>query len=171
MGTPDGLEIERTWLLASAPSADDLEALDASPIMIEQVYLTQGTEAGRRRIRRLDGPDGVTFVLTEKAGHGVTREERERAIDGATYQALLAEADPTRRPIRKVRHRIPHGGHTIELDVFADPPGLVLLEVEISAPADKIDPWPEAIAPLVMREVTDDRSYENAELALAEQRG
>ena len=167
----DGLEIERKWLLAAAPSAADFQALDASPIVIEQVYLTKASEAGTRRIRRLDGPAGETFVITEKSGHGVTRQEREEPIDGATYKALLAEADQTRRPIRKVRHRIEHGRHTIELDVFTDPPGLVLLEVEVATPDEPIDLWPAAIAPLVVREVTEDRSYENAQLALVERAG
>ena len=171
MRRSDGLEIERKWLLAAAPSAHDLEALGASPIEIEQVYLAKVSEAGSRRIRRLDGPDGETFVLTEKSGHGVRRQERETAIDAATYEALLGEADPTRRPIRKVRHRIPHGGLTIELDVFTDPPGLALLEVEVATPDEPIDLWPAAIAPLVVREVTEDRSYENSQLALAERAG
>jgi len=162
----DGFEIERTWLLTAVPAPSELAALGATPVEIEQVYLAPGPDGGHRRIRRLRGPDGETFVRTEKSGHGVTRRERESPIDRASYQALLAEADPTRRPIRKTRHRIPHGRHTIELDVFSDPPGLVLLEVEIATPDDPIDPWPVAIAPLVAREVTNDRSYENAELAL-----
>jgi len=30
-----------------------------------------------------------------------------------------------------VRHVFPFAGHVLELDVFVDPPGLVLLEVEL----------------------------------------
>ena len=166
MHRTDGLEVERKWLLSAPPTISELEALGAKPVEIEQVYLTAGADEGGRRIRRLRTAEGETFVLTEKRGHGVTREERESAIDGETYASLLADADPTRRPIRKVRQRIAHGRHTIELDVFSDPPDLVLLEVETDAPTDEVDPWPSAIGKLIVREVTDERAYENATLAI-----
>ena len=52
------------------------------------------------------------------------------------YGRLVAEADPARRVIRKVRHVISHGRWTLELDVFSEPPGLVLLEVELDRPED-----------------------------------
>lgn len=168
MARTDGLEIERKWLLAAAPSPAALSRLGATSVTIEQVYLASGSTGASRRIRWLREAEGEAFVLTEKSGHGATRRERESAIDRAAYTSLLGEADPGRRPIRKVRHRIPHGSHTIELDVFTDPPDLVVMEVEVGTADEAIAPWPRSIASLVVREVTDERSYENAELARIE---
>ena len=52
---------------------------------------------------------------------GITREEHEEELDSAAYdRILLADADPARRAIRKVRHVFPFAGHVLELDVFVD---------------------------------------------------
>ena len=52
--------------------------------------------------------------------------------------------------------------------MFTDPPDLVVMEVEVGTADEAIAPWPRSIASLVVREVTDERSYENAELARIE---
>ena len=67
--------------------------------------------------------------------------------------------------IRKTRHLIPHGPWTLELDVFSEPPGLVLLEVELDD-ADQVPELPAAIAALVVREVSTEAAYANHHLAL-----
>lgn len=164
---PPGLEIERRWLLDRMPSAAELDDLGATPVEIEQVYLAgTGVEAARRVRRVSDGGD-ERFVLTIKRGSGITREETSSALDGVAYARLVAgEADPARHPIRKTRHLVPHGRHLIELDEFREPPGVVMLEVELAAPDEAIDPWPAAIARRIVREVTDEPGYQNAMLAL-----
>jgi CYTH domain-containing protein len=159
-----GLEIERKWLLAETPSTADLRALGARAIRIEQVYLRPTAEAPVRRVRSsvLDGR--TTWTYTEKAAvSGIVREERERAIDVAEYTRLLREADPDRHPIRKTRHVFVHAGNTLELDVFEQPPGLVVLEIEF----DRTDaPEPEIPPELrVVREVSTDPAYLNVNLA------
>lgn len=67
--------------------------------------------------------------------------------------------------IRKTRHVFTHGRWTLELDVFGEPPGLVLLEVELDD-ADDVPELPPAIAALVMREVSTETAYMNHSLAL-----
>ena len=64
-----------------------------------------------------------------------------------------------------MRHVIPYGRWTLELDVFSDPPGLVLLEVELEDAAEVPD-LPPAVAARVVREVSTDRTYANYRLAL-----
>ncbi len=165
-GAP-GFEIERRWLLDRMPSAAELAALGATPVGIEQVYLTGTGVEEARRVRRVSDGGGERFVLTIKRGSGVTRQETSTTIDGAAYASLVAgEADPTRHPIRKTRHLVPHGRHLIELDEFVEPPGIVMLEVELAEPDEPIDPWPAALARRVVREVTDEPGYQNAMLAL-----
>ena len=51
------------------------------------------------------------------------------------------------------------------MDVFSEPPGLVLLEVELEDPDDVPD-LPAALAERVVREVSTEDTYANYTLAL-----
>jgi CYTH domain-containing protein len=160
-----GLEIERKYLLDGAPPEAVLAALGARPERIEQVYL-RSADDWVRRVRRVEVEGRVQYVLTRKrdAG-GIVREEVETNLTADAYGRLVAEADPARRVIRKVRHRISHGRWTLELDVFSEPPGLVLLEVELEREAD-VPELPASIAARVVREVSLDPAYTNHAIAL-----
>jgi CYTH domain-containing protein len=156
------VEIERKFRLRAAPPAEVLAREGAVTRRLEQVYLA-GSPAGRR-IRQITHADG-------RVEHRLTRKERlrafafredERSIDAGTYRELLAEADPERRPVRKVRHVVPHGSQALEIDVFESTPGLVLLEVELRDDDESI------VLPSWLgewREVTGDPAYTNANLA------
>jgi CYTH domain-containing protein len=165
MGNGNGLEIERKYLLAAAPAEAALGALGARPVRIEQAYL-RAEDDWVRRVRRTDAQGTVRHVLTRKRDvAGIVRQEVESDLTAEEYGRLLGDADPTRRVIRKTRHLIPHGPWTLELDVFSEPPGLVLLEVELDD-ADQVPELPAAIAALVVREVSTEAAYANHELAL-----
>ncbi len=165
MGGDSGLEIERKYLLASAPSEAELAALGALPVRMEQVYL-RAEDDWVRRVRRVDAGGNVRHVLTRKRDvSGIVRQELEAELTAEEYGRLLAEADPARRVIRKTRHLIAAGPWTLELDVFSDPPGLVLLEVEL-VDATEVPALPPAIAALVVREVSLEPAYANYNLAL-----
>ncbi len=158
--------MERKYRLRTAPSAALLSAHDATALRIEQVYLrlVPGTDA--RRIRRTTRDDGsVELVGTEKASLGpgtLARREREWPLDATGYDALLAEADPTLRPVRKTRHVVAHGEQQLEIDVFEEPPGLVVVEVELEDDDEPVA-LPAWLGEWV--EVTEDRRYLNAVLA------
>ena len=161
----NGLEIERKYLLDGAPSPADLAALGARATTIEQVYLVSA-DSWVRRVRRIEFDGSSRHVLTRKRDRsGIVREEIEVDVSPDEYERLAAEADLARRVIRKVRHVIPCGRWTLELDVFSDPPGLVLLEVELEDAADVPD-LPPSIAARVVREVSTDPAYSNYRLAL-----
>ncbi len=118
-----------------------------------------------RRVRRTDRGGTVRHVFTRKRDvAGIVREELETDLTADEYARLLADADPARRVIRKTRHVFPSGRWTLELDVFDEPPGLVLLEVELDDAAD-VPELPPAIAALVVREVSTEAAYTNHELA------
>lgn len=161
----DGLEIERKYLLRAAPSEAELAALGARATSLEQAYL-RSTDEWVRRVRRVDSEDGTRYVETRKRERaGIVRDEVESDITAAEYASLLADADPARRVIRKVRHVIPYRAWTLELDVFSAPPGLVLLEVELDDP-DEVPELPSVIKALVVREVSTEPAYTNHQLAL-----
>ncbi len=161
----DGLEIERKYLLDGAPSGEELAALGARPTRLEQVYLLRDDD-WVRRVRRIESDGRSRHVLTRKRDRsGIVREEIEVDLSPEDYARLVAQADPARRVIRKVRHVIPYGRWTLELDVFSEPPGLVLLEVELDD-ADEIPELPPSIAARVVREVSTEPAYANYSLAL-----
>lgn len=162
-GDSTPLEIERKYLLAEAPSAELLARFGARPRQLEQVYLRPTAGAPNRRIRRTTIGDRTRYHYTEKRTiSGIVREEREGEIDARTWETLLAEADPERHPVRKTRWVFPYAGHELELDVFEDPPGIVLLEVELSRADEPVELPPELA---IVRDVSEDREYLNWSLA------
>ncbi len=163
---PAGLEIERKYLLSGAPSDAELANLGAQPHPIEQVYLrSEGDWV--RRIRKVEADGRIRYVATRKREiAGITREEHEEELDAAAYDRIaLADADPARRVIRKVRHVFPFAGHLLELDVFVEPPGLVLLEVELED-ASEVPLLPPVVVARLVREVSLESAYMNHEIAL-----
>jgi adenylate cyclase len=152
-------EIERKYLLPAPPPARVLES--GTPYDIEQTYLTAPT--GARRVRRRVGPDGERFWLTEKQSlGGITRSEDERELSADEYRRLLTEADPKSGTVVKTRYVIEHGAQVIELDVFAAPPGLILLEVELESEDEAVE-LPAWAAGAV--DVSEDGAYTNAAIA------
>ncbi len=164
--SPRAIEIERKFRLRSAPAASVLAAHGGVRKRIEQVYLVgrDGRAAPGERVRRTTLPDGtVTYRHTTKRRIGpFAFDEREEPIDEAAWTAALERADPARRPIRKTRHVVPHGRQELEVDVFDEPPGLVVVEVELRDEAEVVvlpgwlGEW---------REVTGDERYLNVSLA------
>jgi CYTH domain-containing protein len=161
-GAVAGVEIERKFLLRAAPPAEVLAAHGAVPRRLEQVYLADPPPG--RRIRRIEHADGtVEHRLTRKERlRAFAFHEEEQRITASRYEALLHEADADRRPIRKTRHVVPHGLQLLEIDVFDEPPGLVLVEVELSSDDEPVT-LPGWLGP--WREVTGDPRYFNANLA------
>jgi CYTH domain-containing protein len=161
---PAGQEIERKYLLSSAPSDRELAELGAQPHRIEQVYL-RSEDGWVRRVRKVEAAGTTRYVATRKREiAGIVREEHEDELDAAAYDRLLAQGDPARRAIRKVRHVFPFGGHVMELDVFEVPPGPVVLEVELEDPSD-VPALPPILLARLVREVSLEVAYLNHELA------
>lgn len=176
--SPRGIEIERKFRLRAAPGDAELAAHGAVAKRIEQVYLrpaatamprsTDGSETGAdapgERVRRIGMVDGtVAYRRTTKRRTGAfTWDEVEDAIDEAAWADALRRADPDRRPIRKTRHVVAHGDQALEIDVFDDPPGLVVVEVELRSEDEPVE-LPGWLGE--WREVTPDRRYLNWSLA------
>jgi len=89
-------------------------------------------------------------------------DEREEAIGPVEWAAALERADPDRRPVRKTRHVVPHGAQSLEIDVFEEPAGLVVVEVELGSEDEAVE-LPAWLGE--WREVTGDQRYFNASLA------
>ncbi len=148
------IEIERKFLVA------DVEAALAGAISsseIAQGYLNPDPEATVRvRVRGNRG-----FLTVKSKNRGIERNEWEFEIPADDARRMLALS---RTPvIHKVRHLVPFGGLTWEVDVFSNPAGLVLAEVELPSADAAID-----LPPWLGPEVSSDPAYFNSNLARQE---
>jgi CYTH domain-containing protein len=152
------LEIERKYLLNAVPPR--LEG--AAGIRIAQGWLPG--ERLRERLRRSVHPDGrVQWTRTVKVGTGVSRLELEEETPAVLFETLWPLT--ARERVEKVRHAVPDGALTWEIDVFLDRE-LVLAEIELPS-ADTAVSFPAWLAPYVVRDVTGDPAFVNANLARA----
>jgi len=150
------LEIERKYLLRGMPTL---------PLVTAVLEIEQGYIPGDRlveRLRREEHRDGtVKYYRTVKLGSGVERIEIEDETDAKTF-AHLWQLTQGRR-LTKRRHLVPNGSDVWEVDEFTDR-DLVLAELEIDHAAARID-IPRWLAPVLVREVTDEKPYTNRSLA------
>jgi CHAD domain-containing protein/CYTH domain-containing protein len=154
-GAPANTEIERKYLLSALPA-------EMPPARV--VELVQGYIPGERLVERLrartDG-DGTAYLRTVKLGVGVTRTEVEEETTPAIFEQMWPLTEGRR--VRKRRHTVPDGALAWEVDEFTDR-DLVLAELELPSEAYPVElpPW---LAPYVVREVTHEPEFVNANLA------
>jgi adenylate cyclase len=142
-------EIERKFLF----DPDKLPAL-GEPAVITQGYIPAEGAAVRVRLK-----NAKAFLTVKGETAGMTRSEFEYEIPPEDARAMLKElcAPPL---IEKKRYVLIYEGHRWELDFFGgENTGLFLAEVELQH-ADE----PVALPPWVIREVTLDSRYYNANL-------
>ena len=163
LGEPEPFEIERKFLI----KLPDLKLLNRMPncqeVEILQTYLKSD---GNEEIRLRQRGDGDTFIFTKTTKRSVTglkRVELEKQLNVNEYCKELMNADPDFRQIRKKRYCITYKHSYLELDVY---PFLwndqAILEVELADEEESFE-IPDFVE--VIKEVTDDPSYKNKELA------
>ncbi len=146
-------EIERKFLVAAPPPG-----VQAHPYSdIAQGYLAVAPDGTEVRLRQQRG----RHSLAVKSGLGTAREHREVTLSAEQFEALWPATEGRR--IEKTRYEIPHLRRTIELDVFREAlGGLVIAEVEFGSMAEaeafEAPDW-------FGTEVTDDARYSNQNLA------
>jgi adenylate cyclase len=146
-----GKEIERKFLVPG-----DFPRETGGGVRITQGYLSSVPE---RTVRvRIMGDRGFLTVKGIGNTAGVSRFEWEQEIPVRDAEQLLALCEPG--VIDKVRHRVPVGSHTFEVDEFhGENEGLRLAELELRAEDEPFrrPAWLGA-------EVTGDPRYYNAAL-------
>ena len=151
----DHTEIERKYLLRAFPErARSAPARDIAQGYLPGVRLVE-------RLRRTDDGGQRRHFRTVKLGTGMTRVEIEEECSAELFDALWPLTDGRR--LRKVRHLVPDGALTWEVDRFTDR-DLVLAEVEL-ATADQEITVPEWLQAVLIREVTGEDAYVNSNLA------
>jgi adenylate cyclase len=148
-----GIEIERKFLVIN----DDWQPLVTEKKSLQQGYLTREDGPAVVRVRVEEG--AKARINVKSSGTGLVRSEFEYEIPVADANELLLLCGDYR--LKKIRHIVPVGDLTWEIDVFAGRhSGLVIAEVELSD-ADRLIELPSWTG----QEVTGDRTYSNQELA------
>lgn len=152
-------EIERKFLIAYP----DMLQLQKLPGCIRKDIVQTYLEGGSARVRKSESCGNCTYTHTKK--HKITelkRVEIEREISAEEYAELLAAADPSYRPISKIRLCIPFEGHIFEIDIFPFWQDKAIAEVELQDENEEIS-FPHWLN--ILDEVTYDPAYKNAVLA------
>lgn len=151
-------EIERKFLVDKR-DVDDAEPWRAdvrATLRIVQFYIV----AEKDRSIRLRIVDERAAKLTIKIGQGISRDEFEYDVPLDDARELMdARIGDV---VEKERHLVPHGHHTIEIDVYSGAlAGLVVAEIELEGEDDAVD-----LPAFIGREVTGDPRFLNQRLAL-----
>ena len=156
------VEIERKYLLLPLRIEHFLNMLKINfeKIDIIQSYVTRNEKTGR--VRQYNDK----YYLTIKKGEGLVREEYEEEITADIYNNILKSSDDT-KTIRKTRYLVDINQVVYEFDEFKDNlVGLVFLEVEFESEAkSKEFNMYEKFKKIVVKEVTQDRRYDNVNIA------
>ena len=143
------LEIERKFLV-------DKRKLHKLEFLSEE-KITQGYLSDHPAVRvRLK--EERAFLTIKSRTVGISRQEFEYEIPVEDALQLLKLCG--RRVLKKYRRKVSYGGHVWEIDFFAGRhAGLILAEVELSSPDERID-----LPDWVTKEVSRDSRYFNSNL-------
>jgi adenylate cyclase len=146
------IEIERKFLV----NGEGWRAHVEQSKRFRQAYLAR---QGKTSIRVRVVDDTSAAITVKSQGARTSRLEFEYPIPVADALTLLEFRDG--HLLSKVRHYVPYGGLTWEIDVFdGENAGLIIAEVELAHEQQKI-----AMPPWIGREITGDERYYNSHLA------
>jgi CYTH domain-containing protein/predicted ATPase len=163
LGDPIPLEKEEKYLIELFnPKSITVPWYETS---IVQDYLLSPNHDEERRLRLRSDSKGATsyYYTIKKYVSSSVRAEEEKIIQQREYDALLTLRDPNRFSIRKKRICFFWNEQFIEIDFFDEPHiGLALVEAEYTdkSPVIKKPPFIK-----IIRNVTNDKKYSNAQLA------
>ena len=162
LGEPEPLEIERKYLIEYPDIAWLESQANCCKVEIVQTYLhRRGGDEIRVRKRGIDG-HYVYYKTIKRDITGLKRVEMEERLSYEEYLDLLMEADTTKEQIEKTRYCLTYKSQYFEIDVYPFWTDRAIVEIELSDEHAQVDFPPQL---KVIREVTEERKYKNAELA------
>jgi CYTH domain-containing protein len=165
------LEIERKFLVKFPTSWSDLAEIFDDLVdvkRISQTYLKpDGKEPSARVRKTVEGLTGDTETVyhynQKKFVQEGVHEEEEYEISRKQYEKFLEQAHPTKVAVEKTRFVFSYNDQTFELDVFKGHlKGLAILEIELEDKDETVELPPFL---KIVKEVTDDKRYNNFSLA------
>lgn len=162
LGEPEPMEIERKFLI-EYPDISWLEHLPACRrIDIVQTYLISKPGEEVRVRQRGENGSFSYYKTTKRRISNLKRIELESRLSQDEYLRCLVDADPTKRPIRKIRYCLMYQNQYFEVDLFPFWDEMAMVEIELSDENRAVSFPPEL---KVIREVTEEDTYTNAALA------
>jgi len=155
------IETELKFLIDEIPEEIDLENIPHT--VLRQGYVVVSSDGAETRIRSFDNE---RFELTVKSAGTVQRTEQTIKLPKDMFEVLWAQTAGMR--VEKTRYKIPHGKHTIELDIYEGQlTGLMTAEVEFTGRQEDAEVKASTFEPPTWfgRDVTKDRRYKNQNLA------
>ncbi len=157
------LEIENKYLLSHKKAVNFIKTLTNYNIKdMEQIYFSYSPKA-IKRVRKVNNK----YILTIKKGDGKVRKEYEKEISKNRYKKFKKKR--LGRIIKKRRYIFELDKYIFELDNFKDSlKGLTYLEIEFNS-IEKMNNFtlPESLQKIVKKDVSNDRRYTNAFLAIS----
>lgn len=155
------IETELKFLVEELPEEVDFE--NTPHVVLRQGYVVVSSDGAETRIRSFDNE---RFELTVKSAGTVQRTEQTIKLPKDMFEVLWAQTAGMR--VEKTRYKIPHGKHTIELDIYEGQlTGLMTAEVEFTGRQEDAEVKAMTFEPPKWfgRDVTKDRRYKNQNLA------
>ena len=158
------LEIEKKYVIEK-PDVTALSKIDGyTKSEIVQTYLLSHPHV-THRVRRREYEGRVVYTETKKVRiDKISVFEDERELDEGEYLSLLALADPATAPVEKVRHTIPAGDLTLEIDIYPAWEKCCIMEIELPS-RDTVPEIPGFIK--IVADVTGEKRYSNASMSRA----
>ena len=158
------LEIEKKYVIEK-PDVTALSKIDGyTKSEIVQTYLLSHPHV-THRVRRREYEGRVVYTETKKVRiDKISVFEDERELDEGEYLSLLALADPATAPVEKVRHTIPAGDLTLEIDIYPAWEKCCIMEIEWPS-RDTVPEIPGFIK--IVADVTGEKRYSNASMSRA----
>lgn len=162
LGEPEPFEIERKFLI-EYPDINWLESQsNVQKVDIIQTYL-KSTNSDEIRIRQRGLNGNYVYTKTIKRPiSNIKRMEIEKRLSKDEYLTLLMDADTNKKQIRKTRYCMTYQNSYLEIDIYPFWNNKAILEIELSDENDDIC-IPDQIK--IIKEVTNDVSYKNSNLA------
>lgn len=161
LGLPQPITEERKYIV----KITDRNIPNAVESEITQTYLVADPDCEVRLRRRTWGGAKPVNVHTTKKRVGQGEEvETERQVSDALYESLMAQADPYRYTIHKMRWSFIWEGQYFELDEYLDQlKGLVILETKgiTGSESVKFPPFIQEV-----EDITGNKDYYNYNLSL-----
>lgn len=161
LGLPQPVTEERKYIVRVC--GDDIPNPVESEII--QTYLVADPDCEVRLRRRVwSGGKTVNVHTTKKRLPNNQEIETERQVSDALYESLMAQADPYRHTIHKLRKSFIYEGQYFELDQYLDRlQGLVILETKGIAQGEEVK-LPSSIK--IVEDITGKKEYYNYNLSL-----
>ena len=150
-------EIERKFLLSGLPTSMP----GAETGTIHQGWLPGAHPRERLRCRTSRGDERI-WRRTMKTGRGLERVEVEDDLAPEIFDVLWPLTAGCR--VHKRRHVVPVGERVWEIDEFLDRDGLYFAEIELDSTDEEVR-VPDWLAPVIVRDVTEEDGFTNLELA------